>query len=128
MLSAANDGQVYALCLLNLTAAFDNVDHDLLMLRLQHQFGLRGVVSSPVVVSIYLSGRTLRVLHGGSTYSIHGLHRALAAVQFFKVLSLGSAIIHLIYRGLGRRYREAQYDITRVCRRVDDTAVSAMSS
>ena len=33
-----------ALCLLDLTAAFDTVDHDLLMLRLERQFGLRGVV------------------------------------------------------------------------------------
>ena len=31
-------------CLLDHTAAFDTVDHDLLMLRLERQFGLRGVV------------------------------------------------------------------------------------
>ena len=37
-------GDVSALCLLDLTAAFDTVDHDLLMLRLERQFGLRGVV------------------------------------------------------------------------------------
>ena len=37
-------GQLSALCLLDLTAAFDTVDHDLLLLRLEHQFGLRGIV------------------------------------------------------------------------------------
>jgi len=40
----AADGDVTALCLLDLTAVFDTVDHDLLILRLERQFGLRGVV------------------------------------------------------------------------------------
>ena len=31
-------------CLLDLTAAFDTVDHDLMILKLERQFGLRGVV------------------------------------------------------------------------------------
>ena len=44
LLLAADGGQVSALCLLDLTAAFDTVDHDLLMLRLERQFGLRGVI------------------------------------------------------------------------------------
>ena len=44
LLLAADEGDVSALCLLDLTAAFDTVDHDLLMLRLERQFGLRGVV------------------------------------------------------------------------------------
>jgi len=34
-----DSGQVSALCLLDLTAACDNVDHDLLLLRLERQFG-----------------------------------------------------------------------------------------
>ena len=42
LLMAADNGLVSALCLLDLTAAFDTVDHDLL-LRLERQFGLRAV-------------------------------------------------------------------------------------
>ena len=44
LLLAADSGYVSALCLLDLTAAFDTVDHDLLTLRLERQFGLRGIV------------------------------------------------------------------------------------
>ena len=46
LLLAADSGHVSALCLLDLTDAFDTVDHDLglLTLRLERQFGLRGIV------------------------------------------------------------------------------------
>ena len=42
LLLAASSGQVSALCLLDLTVAFDTVD--LLLLRLERQFGLCGVI------------------------------------------------------------------------------------
>ena len=43
LLQAADRGQVSSLCLLDLTAAFDTVDHELLVLRLQRSFGIRGI-------------------------------------------------------------------------------------
>ena len=62
LLMAADRGQVSALCFLDLTAAFDTVDHDLLILHLKRQFGLRGVVLQ--WFRSYLCDRSFRVVIG----------------------------------------------------------------
>ena len=46
LMVSADNIQMSALCLLDLTAAFDTVDHDLLLLQLERQFGLRGIVQT----------------------------------------------------------------------------------
>ena len=70
LLLAADTGQVSALCLLDLTAAFDTVDHNLLILRLERQFGLRGVVLQ--WFRSYLSDRSFRVVLGSnSSFVVH---------------------------------------------------------
>jgi len=70
LLMAADSGQVSSLCLLDLTAAFDTVDHDLLILRLEHQFGLCGVVLQ--WFRLYLCDRSFRVVIGsGASFLIH---------------------------------------------------------
>jgi len=61
----ADSGHVTALCLLYLTAAFDTVDHDLLMFRLERQFGIHGVALQ--WFRSYLQGRSFHVIYGGST-------------------------------------------------------------
>jgi len=53
---------------LHLTGAFDSVDHDLLMLRLERSFGPRGVVHQ--WFSSYLSDRKFQVVCGGNTSSV----------------------------------------------------------
>ena len=55
------------LCLLDLTAAFDTVDHDLLLSRLDRTFGVRG--QARAWFKSYLTGRTFRVhvVIGGRT-------------------------------------------------------------
>jgi len=57
LLMAADSGLVSALCLLDLTAAFDTVDHE-------RQFGLRGVTL--LWFRSYLSGRSYRVWFAGA--------------------------------------------------------------
>ena len=70
LLLAADNGDISTLCLLDLTAAFDTVDHGLMMLRLERQFGLHGVVLD--WFRSYLCGRTYRVIHGSKTsYTVH---------------------------------------------------------
>ena len=64
LLVAADNGEM-ALCVLDLTAAFDTVDHDLLLLWLERQFGLRGIVLA--WLRSYLSGRVLYVCTVGCT-------------------------------------------------------------
>ena len=68
LLSAADSGQLTVLYLLDLTYAFDTVDHELLLLRLERQFGLCGIVLQQF--QSYLSGRSFLVLYGGSVTSI----------------------------------------------------------
>ena len=63
LLLAADQGQVSALCLLDLTAAFDTVDHSLLLTRLQRCFGVEGCCLD--WFSSYLSGRSYCVVVDG---------------------------------------------------------------
>jgi len=62
LLMAVNLGQMPVLCFLDLSAAFDTVDHDLLLQRLERQFGLCGTALQ--WVRSYLAGKTFRVVYG----------------------------------------------------------------
>ena len=55
--------EVTLLALLDLSAAFDCVDHDILLSRLQSRFGLDGAVLS--WIRSFLTNRTQRVCFGG---------------------------------------------------------------
>ena len=59
LLTAMDTGKVSVLALLDLSAAFDTVDHDILLHRLEHTFGFQ--VAALAWVRSYLSGRTQTV-------------------------------------------------------------------
>ena len=65
LLKATDSGQMSALCLLDLTAAFDTVDHELLLARLERTFGVRGRVLT--WRKSYLTGRTYCVIYAGAS-------------------------------------------------------------
>ena len=56
ILRAIDDGECVILVLLDLTAVFDTVDHDVLITRLKHRFGITGKALG--WIQSYLSGRT----------------------------------------------------------------------
>jgi len=63
VLTAIDNKKVTLLALLDLSAAFDCVDHDILLSRLQSRFGLDGAVLA--WIQSFLSDRTQRVCFGG---------------------------------------------------------------
>jgi len=64
LLMVAESGLVSAMCLLDLTAVFDTVDHDLLLC-LERHFGLQGVTL--LWFRSYLSGRSYCIWFAGAT-------------------------------------------------------------
>jgi hypothetical protein len=64
ILQAIDDGDVALLALLDLSAAFDTVDHDILIRRLQLSYGFDGSVLR--WFRSYLTGRTQYVRHGAA--------------------------------------------------------------
>ena len=63
-LLSADRGEATVLCLLDLSAAFDTVDHQLLLTRLQDRFGVVGKAYD--WFQSYLHGRSYSVTHGSS--------------------------------------------------------------
>lgn len=60
-----------AMVLLDLSAAFDTIDHTILLARLRNEFGMGGSVLA--WIESYLSGRTFKVKVGGSLSETHDL-------------------------------------------------------
>ena len=71
ILAAADDGRVTLLGLLDMSAAFDTVDHDIFLQRLESSFGLTGTVLS--WLASFLNGKTQQVIFNGMTSIVAAL-------------------------------------------------------
>ena len=67
LLHAMDNQEVTCLVLLDLSAAFDTVDHDLLLNRLHFRYGFDGIILN--WISSCLRSRTQQVLIGDNTFS-----------------------------------------------------------
>jgi len=77
-LLAADRSEVTLLSLLDLSAAFDTVDHDILINRLYHSFGIRENALS--WIKTFITGRTQRVRFGDQ-YSVYSELRKSTTVS-----------------------------------------------
>ena len=73
LLSAMDDGKISVLVLLDLSAAFDTIDHEILLHRLHNVFGFGDTVLS--WFQSYLENRT-------QTVDVHGKHSTPASLPY----------------------------------------------
>jgi hypothetical protein len=71
IVSALDENSCVALVMLDLSAAFDVIDHDILIGRMEHSYGISG--SALAWFGSYLSGRTQQVAIGKTVSSIFQL-------------------------------------------------------
>ena len=87
ILSAQDPGELTAFSLLDLSAAFDTIDHDLLLSRLTEWFGIDGVVLQ--WVRSYLTGRSQLVKVNGVLSTpqliLCGVSQGVGSTSFYYV-------------------------------------------
>ena len=108
LLLAADSELIPAVWLLDLTAAFDTLDHDLLLLRLERQFGLRSVTL--LWLRSYLCGRSYRVWFAGAA------SRTLRRLFCSSGLSTWTTAVHHVLCGSGRQGGRAWCQFPWLCR------------
>jgi len=79
------DKKISTLILLDLSAAFDTIDHDIMLYRLEHYFGLKDKCLG--LLATYLRGRKQAVRIGDSDSNNidikTGFRKDLCSVQYF---------------------------------------------
>ena len=68
---ALDDNQAAFLIMLDLSAAFDTIDHDILFKRFEHDFGIKGTALE--WFKSYMTGRTFQVSVSGSISNMFDL-------------------------------------------------------
>ena len=97
LLVATDRGQVSGLCLLDLTAAFDTVDHELLLHRLDRTFGVRGHAKE--WFKSYLTGRRIALYTAPRRDDLNGYSSNVLRTEGF---SFGPAVVYSVYSGPNR--------------------------
>ena len=98
------DGKIVVLSLLDLTAAFDTVDHDILLKRLEITYGLSGTILA--WLRTYVEGRTQAVHMCGGMSSTRGVTCGVpqGSVLGPLLFTLYTADIEAIVRSFGLKH------------------------
>ena len=107
LLTALDNGKICILTLLDLSAAFDTIDHNILLHRLEHTFGISDSALS--WFRSYLSDRTQIV-------TVNGL-RSDEAPLSSPGLSLGARSLCPVHTASVRTYQETFDSASCICRR-----------
>ena len=94
ILSSMDDGRVTALTLLDLSAAFDTIDHTILLSRLGNWFGVSGKALD--CFKSYLTGRSQRIKLGNCLSSRSDLSLEFPRGQFLVLCFLLSIPLNLV--------------------------------
>jgi Reverse transcriptase (RNA-dependent DNA polymerase) len=92
LIRASSQQQVSCLCLLHLSAAFDAIDHSILLERLSSWFGISG--SNLIWVKSYRMSRPFRVQVRESQSSVYQLLYGVLKVLFFELSRLFRPILY----------------------------------
>jgi len=125
VLTAADTRHVTLLGLLDLTAAFDCVDHDLLLLRLERKFGLTGSVLE--WTRSFLVGRTQQVAYNGKLSPVQSVKYGVpqGSVLGPLVFVLYTTELHQIVADHGLKLHQYADDCQVYVASLADDAVSA---
>ena len=108
--SAMDSGDVTLLALLDVTTAFDSVDHDIFLERLRRSFGVRGTALS--WLESFIRGRTQSVAIGGRRSGWRAIRFGVPQGSV-----LGPASIRSIYRRNTADYSIVRLECPSICRR-----------
>ena len=108
ILNAIDKKEVVCLVLLDLSVAFDTVNHQILLERLKNMFGLTGTVIN--WITSYLSGRLQKVVVGDANSSAVPLSRGVPQGSI-----LGPIIVHAIYNSPWENLQQTCSHISPVC-------------